>query len=62
MRFLNTHVDNLTMEEAVEEAKKLIKREGRSYVVTPNVDHIVKIEHDRLFREIYEGADLIPMP
>ena len=47
------------MEEAVEEAKKLIKRGGRSYVVTPNVDHIVKIEHDRLFREIYEGADLI---
>ncbi len=59
MRFLNTHVDNLTMEEAVEEAKRLVKRGGRSYVVTPNVDHIVKIEHDRLFREIYEGADLI---
>ena len=59
MRFLNTHVDNLTMEEAVEEAKKLILANRNSYVVTPNVDHIVKIEHDRLFREIYEGADLI---
>lgn len=59
MRFLNTHVDNLTMEEAVEEAKKLILEDRNSYVVTPNVDHIVKIEHDRLFREIYEGADLI---
>ncbi len=59
MRFLNTHVDNLTMAEAVEEAKRLVQKGGRSYVVTPNVDHIVKIEHDRLFREIYEGADLI---
>lgn len=59
MRFLNTHVDNLTMEEAVEEAKKLILENRNSYVVTPNVDHIVKIEHDRLFREIYEGADLV---
>lgn len=59
MRFLNTHVDNLTMEEAVEEAKKLILERKNSYVVTPNVDHIVKIEHDRLFREIYEGADLV---
>lgn len=59
MKFLNTHVDNLTMEEAVEEAKKLILGGKNSYVVTPNVDHIVKIEHDRLFREIYEGADLV---
>ncbi len=59
MKFLNTHVDNLTMAEAVEEAKSLVLKGGRSYVVTPNVDHIVKIEHDRLFREIYEGADLI---
>lgn len=59
MRFLNTHVDNLTMEEAVAEAKRLILERRNSYVVTPNVDHIVKIEHDWLFREIYEGADLV---
>ena len=59
MRFLNTHVDNLTMAEAVEEAKKLILERRNSYVVTPNVDHVVKIEHDLLFREIYEGADLV---
>lgn len=59
MKFLNTHVDNLTMEEAVEEAKRLILNGRNSYVVTPNVDHIVKIEHDRLFREIYENADLV---
>ncbi len=59
MRFLNTHVDNLTMAEAVEEAKKLILERRNSYVVTPNVDHVVKIEHDPLFREIYEGADLV---
>ncbi|MGN0329627.1 MAG: WecB/TagA/CpsF family glycosyltransferase [Kineothrix sp.] len=59
MKFLNTQVDNLTMEEAVEEAKRLILEKRSSYVVTPNVDHIVKIEHDPLFREIYENADLI---
>ena len=59
IKFLNTHVDNLTMEEAVGEARKLVRKGERSYVVTPNVDHIVKIEHDHLFREIYEGADLI---
>ena len=25
IKFLNTHVDNLTMEEAVEEARKLVR-------------------------------------
>ena len=59
MKFLNTHVDNLTMEEAVERARQLILSKRNSYVVTPNVDHIVRIEHDPLFREIYEGADLV---
>ncbi|TCL59340.1 exopolysaccharide biosynthesis WecB/TagA/CpsF family protein [Kineothrix alysoides] len=59
MKFLNTHVDNLTMEEAVREAKRLILKGKNSYVVTPNVDHIVKIEHDGLFRDIYEKADLV---
>lgn len=59
MRFLNTHVDNLSMEEAVQEAKRLILEKNNSYVVTPNVDHIVKIEHDKLFRKIYEDADLV---
>ena len=59
MNFLNTHVDNLNMDEAVNEAKKLVLGGKNSYVVTPNVDHIVKIEHDALFREIYNNADLI---
>lgn len=59
IKFLNTHVDNLTMKEAVREAKRLIEEGKNSYVVTPNVDHIVKIEHDSLFRKIYEEADLV---
>ena len=59
MKFLNTHIDNLTMSEAVEEARKLILKKNNSYVVTPNVDHIVKIEKDSLFRTIYEEADLV---
>ena len=59
IKFLNTHVDNLTMAEAVEEAKVLIESGKRSYVVTPNVDHIVRIEHDQLFSTIYNEADLV---
>ena len=59
MQFLNTHIDNLSMEDAIQEIDKLIREKKHSYVVTPNLDHIVLIEHDELFKEIYDKADLI---
>ena len=59
MRFLNTHVDNVTMEEAIQEIDRLIQADKHSYVVTPNMDHIVLMEKDPLFKEIYDNADLI---
>lgn len=57
--FLNTNVDNLTMSEAIEKIDKLIKSKKPSYVVTPNVDHIVKLETDEEFKNVYKEADLI---
>lgn len=59
MNFLNIQVDNLNMNEAVNRIDELITANKNSYVVTPNVDHIVKIEQDNEFREIYKNADLI---
>lgn len=59
IRFLNTYVDNLSMDESIQEIDKLIKVEGYHYVVTPNVDHIVKLEDDKEFKEVYNKADLI---
>lgn len=59
INFLNTYIDSLTMQEAVDEAEKLIERSGSSYIVTPNLDHIVILENDREFTEVYSNADLI---
>ncbi|WP_460294927.1 WecB/TagA/CpsF family glycosyltransferase [Clostridium sardiniense] len=59
IKFLNIEVDNLTMDEAVEAIDTLIQKGEPSYVVTPNVDHIVKLEKDTEFRDVYENADLI---
>lgn len=59
IKFLNTEIDNLTMTESVEYIDKLIQRGRPSYVVTPNVDHIVKLEKDEEFRKVYQNADLI---
>ena len=58
-KFLNTYVDNLTMDEAVNEIDKLVCMKKHSYVVTPNMDHIILIEKDELFKEVYDNADLI---
>ncbi len=57
--FLNTEIDNLTMQEAIDEINVLVKKNNHSYVVTPNLDHIVLIEKDSEFKRAYENADLI---
>lgn len=59
MKFMNTHVDNITMADAVQEIDRMIREKKNSYVVTPNVDHIVRIETDIEFKEIYDKADLV---
>ncbi len=58
-KFMNICLDDITFEEAVRQIGVLACTEGRHYVVTPNVDHVVKIEKDLEFRKIYEDADLI---
>lgn len=59
MDFLNTQVDNLTMEETLAEIDRLIGLNKNAYVVTPNVDHIVQLEKGGELRQVYADADLI---
>jgi exopolysaccharide biosynthesis WecB/TagA/CpsF family protein len=59
IKFMNTMIDNLTMDETLEEIDRLITANKKSYLVTPNVDHIVKLEHDKELQKIYQEADLI---
>ncbi|MCI9571867.1 MAG: WecB/TagA/CpsF family glycosyltransferase [Lachnospiraceae bacterium] len=59
MKFMNTEIDNLTMQEALQAIDGLIQEDKDSYVVTPNVDHIVQLETDRELRDVYANASLI---
>lgn len=59
MKFMNTEISNCTMDEALFEIEHLIQENKNSYVVTPNVDHIVRLENDELFCEAYKNASLI---
>lgn len=59
LKFMNTEVDNLTMDEALDAIDALIKKNNNSYVVTPNVDHIVQLETNRELQDVYANAALI---
>lgn len=59
MKFMNTEVDNLTMDETLVEIDKLIQENKNAYVVTPNVDHIVQLERGGELCKAYKDADLI---
>lgn len=59
INFMNTEIDNLTMNETLIEIDKLIRLNECAYVVTPNVDHIVQLERDEELKRVYENASLI---
>ncbi|PSB19463.1 glycosyltransferase [Phormidesmis priestleyi ULC007] len=47
---LNVQIDNLSR-------KELLDRLTKGVVFTPNVDHLMKLQHDPTFRQAYEVAD-----
>ena len=58
-KFLNTYIDNITMDDAINSIKKMIKEKKKSYVVAINVDVIIKIEKDEYLKKIIDEADII---
>lgn len=59
IKFMNIEIDNLTMSETLLAIEDLIRQKTNAYVVTPNVDHIVKIESNEKLRAAYSEASLI---
>ena len=59
MKFMNTEIDNLTMEETLQAVAQLIQENRSAYVVTPNVDHIVQLETSKELQDVYDNASLI---
>ena len=59
MKFMNTEIDNLTMQETLRAIDQLIQEKKSAYVVTPNVDHIVQLETNKELQAVYKNASLI---
>ena len=58
-RFMNTYIDNVTLQEAVAHIEHCIDHRIIGQVVTPNVDQIVRMEWDEYFRKICENCELL---
>ena len=54
LKFMNTEIDNLTMEETLQAIDSLIQENKSAYVVTPNVDHIVQLETNKELQDVYD--------
>jgi len=59
VNLLGIDIDNISFEQAVHIIISLAKTNGNHFVVTPNVDHLMKLQHDSEFRNVYSRASLV---
>lgn len=59
IKFMNIEIDNFTMQETLDAIDNLIQKRENAYIVTPNVDHLVKLQKDMEFKECYDHANLV---
>ncbi len=52
-------IDNLSFREAIYSINRFVKNRSNVYVVTPNIDHIVRLRKDIVFKNIYGNAALV---
>ncbi len=59
--YVNIQLDDVTFDEAVDRIMGFAAEDEYNcrLMVTPNVDHIIKLETDKEFMEVYKEADLI---
>ena len=58
-KFMNTYIDDMTLEEAVNHIEKCVIEKKIAHVITPNVDQIVRIEYDDYFKKICEACEML---
>lgn len=58
-KFMNTYIDDVTKQEAIEHIEYCIKERIIGQVITPNVDQIVRIEKDEYFKKICDSCELL---
>jgi N-acetylglucosaminyldiphosphoundecaprenol N-acetyl-beta-D-mannosaminyltransferase len=57
--FAGIKVDNISLADAINEIKDILKNGMKGYILTPNAYHIVKVQKDIEFKRIYKNALLV---
>jgi len=52
-------INNLSMQEAIKKIEKFIEDRLPKYIVTPNVNHLVRLQKDSEFKKIYNETHLV---
>lgn len=52
-------IDNITIQLTLDKIDQLISSKHKGIVVTPNIDHVVKLKTDQEFKQIYDQAYLV---
>lgn len=58
INLLGIDIDNVTFHETLNKIERLIENRKPSFIVTPNVDHLITLQADSDFRKIYKQAAL----
>lgn len=53
-----TDIDNVSMDEALMTIEQYIRNRSCEYIVTPNVDHLIKLQNDNEFQQIYNESSM----
>lgn len=58
-KFMNSYIDNVTLDEAIKHIEDCIEQRKIGQVITPNVDQIVRMEWDEYFKTICDNCELL---
>ncbi len=59
-RFMGITLDDVSFKEALERIMDLASdKEGKHYIVTANADHVVRLQKDVEFQQVYAAADMV---
>lgn len=59
IRLFGINIDNLSFQESLNKINDFIKTNSKHYIVTPNVDHLIRLQTDDGLRKAYANASLI---
>ena len=57
-KFLNTYINNITMDETVQNIEQMIQNGQKAYVTPINVDVVMKMEKDEKLKEIIQDESI----